>query len=379
MGLLSYITPARLRKGQHAPPSEVRPQVNNSSSSVHDGSGDAPEHDAEFDYKYDLMLEYLRQQQTNFGWTSGGRDEGVVMKKARDSYICLPPSLTEVEDGFRSHIQTLNVRVCLRSSNITTSLTGQVAMTVSTPVIKRFAGRNIVSLSNGQHLQVLPDMTWLSRCQKYQSAAFISDIGLLVVWTDDPTEIIERVSRLEKELLNIIWQADLNATAIDEKKDNITVDVSEVSSSAASMADVEAGPISRKSPQVQVLQPFGIACALALGFSAMGSGLSKLLVEASWDGQYIRFALLLVVPFLTWFSLFFFQALACSIIQMMGPIKQMHQNSKFYSGVRPQRLNRHHANGLPHVTIQMPGMCLELNDTSSADPSKSTKKASKPS
>ena len=360
MGFLSYITPARLRKEQHVQPSAIQTQVTSSSASTHDDSVYSLEHAAEFDYKYDLMLEYLYQQQTNFRWTSGDRDEGVVMKKAKDTYICLPPSLNEVEDGFRDHIQALNVRVRASLISVTTSLTEQVAMTVSTPVIKRFAGRNIVSLANGQHLQVLPDISWLSRCQKYQSAAFISDIGLLVVWTDDPTEIIERVSRLERELLNIIWQADLSSPTFDEKKENITVNVSEVSSEIVSIADVEAGSESSKPPRVQILQPFGIACALALGFSAMGSGLAKLLVEASWDGQYIRFALLLVVPFLTWFSLFFFQALACSIIQMMGPIRQMHQNSRFYSGERPQRLSRHHAHGLPHVTIQMPGMCSDL-------------------
>jgi hypothetical protein len=124
MGFLSYITPARLRKEQHVQPSAVQVQAISSSASTHDGTVDSLEQAAEFDYKYDLMLEYLHQQQTNFRWTSGGRDEGVIMKKAKDTYICLPPALNEVEDGFRSHIQALNVRVCLHLTGITTSLTG---------------------------------------------------------------------------------------------------------------------------------------------------------------------------------------------------------------------------------------------------------------
>lgn len=41
-------------------------------------------------------------------------------------------------------------------------------------------------------------------------------------------------------------------------------------------------------------------------------------------------------------------------MQLLGPIKQVHENSKYYSGLRPKRLNRHHEGGLPHVTIQMP-------------------------
>jgi hypothetical protein len=175
-------------------------------------------------------------------------------------------------------------------------------MTVTTPVIRRFSGRSIISLANGQHLQVLPDMTWLSKCQKYQSAAFISNIGTLVVWSDDPVEIVDRITLLERELLSIIWQADLGA-ASEEKKETVSVDVSELPSSNVSISELEAGKGSTKRPRLKIIQPFGIACSIAMVFSAMGSGLEKLIVQASWDKQYIRFGLLLTVPFLTWFSL----------------------------------------------------------------------------
>lgn len=45
------------------------------------------------------------------------------------------------------------------------------------------------------------------------------------------------------------------------------------------------------------------------------------------------------------------QSVAGSIAQLIGPSKQMNQNSKFYSGVAPPRLSRKQ---LPHVTIQCP-------------------------
>jgi len=51
---------------------------------------------------------------------------------------------------------------------------------------------------------------------------------------------------------------------------------------------------------------------------------------------------------------FFFQSLVADALQLFGPIKQVHENSKFYSGVRPTRLSRYTEGGLPHVTIQMP-------------------------
>jgi hypothetical protein len=45
------------------------------------------------------------------------------------------------------------------------------------------------------------------------------------------------------------------------------------------------------------------------------------------------------------------QSVAGSCAQLIGPSKQMHENSKYYSGIAPRRLARR---PLPHVTIQCP-------------------------
>src|ERR1700712_4656104 len=42
-----------------------------------------------------------------------------------------------------------------------------------------------------------------------------------------------------------------------------------------------------------------------------------------------------------------------NVAQLFGPIGQMHQNTKSYSGIKPRRLSRD-AGQLPHVTIQCP-------------------------
>lgn len=46
--------------------------------------------------------------------------------------------------------------------------------------------------------------------------------------------------------------------------------------------------------------------------------------------------------------------LSGSVLSILGPIGQLYSNSRYFSGVRPTRLTRSHAGGLPHVTIQMP-------------------------
>jgi len=64
------------------------------------------------DLKCDIMVEYLHQQQEQLRWTTpGGYDEGVVMKRSRDAYICCPPELEQIQGGLRDHVQTLNVKV----------------------------------------------------------------------------------------------------------------------------------------------------------------------------------------------------------------------------------------------------------------------------
>ncbi len=50
---------------------------------------------------------------------------------------------------------------------------------------------------------------------------------------------------------------------------------------------------------------------------------------------------------------FFFQSLIVSIAQIIGPVNQVAENSKYYSGKPPRRLNRDEG-PLPHVTVQCP-------------------------
>lgn len=231
----------------------------------------------------------------------------------------------------------------------------QVAMTINTPVISRFAARSVVTLANGQHIQVLPDITWLSRCQKYQAAAFISDRGQLVVWDDEPTAIVQRVQNLERELLNMIWRNDVDVVIEEEKKEAFTVNLSEVASTEdvtsiegttpEAIVTTEPGAAEAaapKRPKVKLLQPFGIGLALTLVVAAMGNGFSKLLVEAAWDHQYARFGLIIVLPFLAWFSL-----VSCSSSIQDDGDKLMHLTVLF-----PSLLFQHISATRPYQTGQ---------------------------
>jgi len=102
----------------------------------------------------------------------------------------------------------------------------------------------------------------------------------------------------------MIWHAESEFDLeMHEKKDAATIHESEVdSSSHSSMDDVEVGP-KPSSYKTHIISCFSEGLALALGFTALGTGVRKLFVEAAYTGSYIRFALLITLPFSLWAGL----------------------------------------------------------------------------
>ncbi|KAF4535497.1 putative glycosyl transferase family 2 protein [Lasiodiplodia theobromae] len=279
--------------------------------------------------KCDVMVNWLHSQQEEKLWCAGEYEEGVVLKKARGSYACCPAELAEEPNGFLKAVEQLNVRV---------------AMTVNTRVIKILLHNNnlpYVEIQKGLRVQVLPDISYLPRCQKHQFAAFIADRGILVVWEDQPKKLLERIKNIESALMDMIWQEGEDGD--DEKK--------EASYEVYELEDLEAAE--EKPRKTVLIQALITACTMIVTCAAIGSGWREIAVQLQVDGDYIRLAFAAVVIPQVWLSLFFFQALVGNVAQIIGPIGQVNENSKYYSGIAPRRLNRD-TGVLPHVTIQCP-------------------------
>lgn len=226
-------------------------------------------------------------------------------------------------------------------------------MTVFTRITKSIAlriDRPYVPLGSGLRLQVLPDISWLPQCQKHQFAALIQDKGMLVVWDDEPKHLPARAAEILDSLMEVAWADEaVDPNTYDEKK-NATASNHEVSDEEDS--DVERCDPDKPRPIV-LIQSVLTAFTLALSISVLGAGWRNIVVELILDQRYLRLAFLLVVPLQFWVALFFFQCLVTNIAQLIGPIAQIRQNSKYFSGTAPKRLNSE--NGpLPHVTIQCP-------------------------
>ena len=181
-------------------------------------------------------------------------------------------------------------------------------MTVNTRVIKLFLRNNqkaYVPLKNGLRLQVVPDMSYLPHCQKHQFAAFVADRGCLVVWDDEPRHILDRANKIEKALMEMIWD---NSASTDDEKKEAAVDIDEVGFED----DVERG-ILEEPRKISLLMPISSACTLAVTILAIGSGWRQIAFQTAVDGNYLRIAFILALIPQIWLALFFFQALVSAV------------------------------------------------------------------
>lgn len=274
-------------------------------------------------------------------WTTDSRDEGVIVKRSHGQFTCCPPDLEHDPNGlFFNAIRDLNVRS---------------AMTVNSRIIQLYLRMNpqhYVQLKNGLRVQVLPDMSYLPSSQRHQFAAFIADRGYLVVWDDDPRHLLARAKDIQESLMATVWPEENEEEDFESDKEKAAnINVEEVSDDgrSAKMGGAE------KPRRIVLNQSILTACTLFLVTLSIGAGWVQIAKEIYLDGNYLRILFLLALPAQVWLALFFFQATCGSIAQIIGPINQVNQNSKTYSGVAPRvRLSAENGQALPHVTVQMP-------------------------
>ncbi|KAK3296862.1 glycosyl transferase family group 2-domain-containing protein [Chaetomium fimeti] len=292
----------------------------------------------------DMMVNWLYEQQLRKQYASGADPyEGVVLKKARGAFACCPPQMAAIPDSLFAVVAQMNVRC---------------AMTVNTPVVRALLDSIIhktdldyVPLPDGLRVQVLRTMADLPRGQLHHFAAFVEDARMLIVWDDEPEKLLSRVQILEAKFIEIIWgNGDDEAEEDDagaEKKGGAGVAVQELDPGQLEEA------MAKENRPVRLESAFMVGLTLALWIVCPALGWRWLAYQTVVDGTYLRFALLASAPAQLFVSLFFFQSIITSLFQVFGPISAVANNSKYYSGRPPQRIDRNQAT-LPHVTIEMP-------------------------
>lgn len=182
-------------------------------------------------------------------------------------------------------------------------------MTMKTAVIQTFLRSSnlpYVPLSDGLRLQVIPDISFLSRCQKHHFAAFIQSPGLLVVWDDDPEHITDRAEQIEQHLVGMIWRSDGMKDTGDYKTalSNTSFIASKTPTIMAKDFIDDASERERqysdKPRRILLFQPVLMAVVGALDILTIGVGWRKIAIELKVDHNYMRCLLAIVVPLQIW-------------------------------------------------------------------------------
>lgn len=362
---------------------------------------------------YDAVLHWIFRSALGDAWfkpTEENISAGVCLRIEPGQYRVFPyenPYLAPFEAAVRS----LNPLVAVKMR------TAAVHSALATVPEDSMA----IYLDKNTRIQILDTVSHLVKADKEQCGAFIRDEHVLIVWSDDLEHIVPLCGEFDEKMMKLVWRSRNHAatssiitSASNSSAPSTTasnVNLNEKSSMRASVTVAEASVVtaalvekelptaaaptsppkkswgldnfgwklsSKKAPTkssdpergssgpqqrpIRLFAPMygGIGFGLSLFFIC--SGLTMLMTEWRLDHNYKRFALLATAPFLVCVSLFFALQIITTIAMLIGPIAQYHENSRYYSAVRPES-NPEVDQRLPHITIEMPVYKESLEET----------------
>jgi hypothetical protein len=244
------------------------------------------------DIKSDMMVKWLYEQQLRKQYVIGDNaSEGVVLKKARGDFTCCPTQMSRIPNSLHAMVTQMNVRC---------------AMTVNTFVVRAMLGAirsreremDYIPLAQGLQVQIIRTLTDLPHSQLHHYAAFVEDIGMLVVWEDDAEKLLERAELIEGQVMEIVWRnGEKDGEDTADEKEPISEDVAEVDPSQLEDA------LSREHRPVILISATQVALTLALCTTTLGVGWRNIAMEIMVDGSMMRLALVAVTPVLFFVSL----------------------------------------------------------------------------
>ncbi|KAI0036400.1 glycosyl transferase family group 2-domain-containing protein [Vararia minispora EC-137] len=342
--------------------------------------------------RYDALLHYIFKQTQGDAWFRPDAQHisaGVCLRDDAGEYRVFPYETLALEP-FEIAVRAMGLACAVKvRSAVAHAAMGQIT-----------SEEKSVYVDANTRIQVIETMMLLPHADREQNAAFIRDERVLVVWTDDPVNIVATVNDFEERLIRLLWRStgrpalpSLGSSTYPDSASGHSLLPSSSQShmriaprdepfSAADVAEKgapfrkevtkrtwygrkktrvveadseealnEAAGENRRPAMLYAPLYNGIAAALSMVY--VGNGVRILLDEWRQDGSFTRFALAAVLPLLFCISLFFNLQIVQNVTMAIGPIAHYHSNSKYYSAVKPKPNKQVDVN-LPHVTIQMP-------------------------
>ncbi|KIS68060.1 uncharacterized protein UMAG_03643 [Mycosarcoma maydis] len=324
---------------------------------------------------------------------------GVTIRFAKGQYVVCP-----AED---ERLTTFCRAVAILNCEAAITVTSPVVAAICTRLAP---GTEQIPITPSQHIQVVETMEQLAGARKAQNACFIRREGTVVIWCDHVEQLEERAQELEEKMIKFVWHSSVknnttNLPASSSTPSLVDSSMSQFNQSQARIRSMSSNghgtPIygaASGNPSVAHSNPFSESRAaddspvnsgspttpgwahtyasdpekqqqsvfeerkanyqaalqhgLAVGLDVVLCFLfiSRLFQYSLIDGQWARMGLAATTLLLFPVILFFCDNVVGVIFQTLGPIRQLHQNSRYYSGKPPNRITGQ----LPHITIQMP-------------------------
>ncbi|ORY80973.1 glycosyl transferase family group 2-domain-containing protein [Protomyces lactucae-debilis] len=199
-----------------------------------------------------------------------------------------------------------------------------------------------VKLSDDLHIQIVDEVANLRYIRRHQYACFVRERHCLFLWADDARKLIPFASTVEELLVNRMWRTK-------DEKDSWRKEPVEIDRENANLDGAR---------PVQLLLPFMVTCAVLINFLVLMLATRNIVKISIETKTYYRFLFLLYTPLQFVFTGFFTLMLVVAVLNCVGPIGHMFENSRHYSCKPPIRMK----DNLPHVTIQCPVYKEDLAD-----------------
>ncbi|KAH8684988.1 glycosyl transferase family group 2-domain-containing protein [Ilyonectria robusta] len=313
-----------------------------------------------------LVAKYLARRATLLGWfeepaaaaiTSGWSSTCVALKKPDGTYAYAPDDPSP----------DLVAAVARLEENAVVSMASEVTNTVLDTITPDQA--SLLVESTGARIPIVPSLADVRQSLVHStSSCIVVQERCVLIWSNVPNTVINVAHNVEKQLLGFIVGPSMPRGllaqteeqsidglptpvrgAIDEKNSVYQLAI-KVEEGEDADEDLEGNPPVRPALRVH---SFRIGIVMILVILTQSMGVSKLLHEFTWDGDYKRFILVVVIPPLCLLSLFFFIVVVSSVFQLLLPAGMCLRNSRYHSAVKPNR-KRYVNYELPHITVQMP-------------------------
>ncbi|KAJ7186447.1 glycosyl transferase family group 2-domain-containing protein [Mycena filopes] len=366
--------------------------------------------------EYDALVQFLFKKTQGDAWFKPSEENvsaGVALRVSAGHFRVFPyenPYLVPFEAAVRALNPLVAIKV--RSAAVHAALATVPATAAA------------LYIDADTRIQILDSMAHLPGAEREQCGAFLRDERVLIAWSDSIDDIVPLTADFEEKLMKLVWRSRSttggsasiltagstpSASASPSILTGSDVNLRPHQGSMPSVAELPASPVTEK-PQSPVQKPKGflgwswrlssappptsssdpekvtdlekgevddggraarpirlfapvyggLGAGLSLFFLA--SGFSTLLAEWRLDGDPRRFALMVTAPFLVCIALFFALQVVSSITFFIGPVAQYHENSRYYSAIKPAPNPIVDAR-LPHVTVELPVYKESLEET----------------